>query len=252
MFFSNTHTYLIRGRQSLGSVTGLIGACCTPFNVDQMIKRMQSSRSWPRPNYLQPSVPWEVLNAIGDFPSALELHSLLMLREEQPLYARAELETQICNLCAVLKTVHEKLIPHIDALALTSSQIITKWENNRDIAARQGTLMHYSCEAFLNNVRIPERIESSTEFKLFRKFLSIMQNLTAYRTEWVIFGDEERLAGSVDFVAIEECGDLVIVDWKRSKGMKTTSSLSYGKMMLGPCHSVPDSWPAYSKPTGIV
>ena len=111
--------------------------------------------------------------------------------------------------------------------------------------------MHYSCEAFLNNVHIPERIESTTEFQLFRKFLLSMQNLTAYRTEWVIFGDEERLAGSVDFIAIEEGGDLVVVDWKRSKGMKTTSSLSYGKMMRGPCRSVIDSWPPDSKPAGI-
>ena len=84
--------------------------------------------------------------------------------------------------------------------------------------------MHYVCEAFLNNVRIPDSIASTTEFLLFRKFLSAMRNLTAYRTEWVIWGDEERLAGSVDFIAMDEGGDLVIVDWKRSKGMKTTSA----------------------------
>ena len=105
MFFSDSHTYLIRGKQSLGSVTGLIGACCTPFNAEEMINRMQCSRNWPRVHYLQPSVPWEVLNSIGEFPSALELHSLLVAREEQPHYGRVELETQICQLCAVLKTV---------------------------------------------------------------------------------------------------------------------------------------------------
>ena len=94
---------------------------------------------------------------------------------------------------------------------------------------RQDTLMHYACEAFLNNVRIPDSIASTTEFLLFHKFLSTMQGLTAYRTEWVIWGDEERLAGSVDFIAIDERGDLVIVDWKRSKGMKTTSAQAWGK-----------------------
>ena len=51
---------------------------------------------------------------------------------------------------------------------------------------RQDTLMHYACEAFLNNVRIPDSIASTTEFLLYRKFLSTMQGLTAYRTEWVI------------------------------------------------------------------
>ena len=101
--------------------------------------------------------------------------------------------------------------------------------------------MHYACEAFLKNVRIPDSIASTTEFLLFRKFLSTMQGLTAYRTEWVIWGDEERLAGSVDFIAIDERGDLVIVDWKRSNGTKTTSAQAWGKTMQRPCKSLLDS-----------
>ena len=111
------------------------------------------------------------------------------------------------------------LAPRIDALALNASEIIANWDANRDEAARQGTFMHYACEAFLNNVNIPDRNVSTTEFKLFRKFLSTMRNLTAYRTEWVIWGNEERLAGSVDFIAVDNQGHLVLVDWKRSRGI---------------------------------
>ena len=38
-----------------------------------------------------------------------------------------------------------------------------------------------------------------------------------HRTEWQIYAAEERLAGSIDFTAMNDLGDLTIIDWKRSK-----------------------------------
>ena len=40
-----------------------------------------------------------------------------------------------------------------------------------------------------------------------------------FRTEWAIFSDAECLAGSIDFVARQQDGRLVLFDWKRSKGL---------------------------------
>jgi hypothetical protein len=39
----------------------------------------------------------------------------------------------------------------------------------------------------------------------------------AFRTEIEIFGEEEDIAGSVDLTVILPCGELYIVDWKRSE-----------------------------------
>ena len=36
------------------------------------------------------------------------------------------------------------------------------------------------------------------------------------RTEWVIFHEEMRIGGSIDFVYQDESGRMHIVDWKRS------------------------------------
>jgi hypothetical protein len=44
--------------------------------------------------------------------------------------------------------------------------------------------------------------------------------LTAFRTEWTVWAEEEWLAGSIDFVAIDSAGFLHIFDWKRSKGLR--------------------------------
>ena len=52
---------------------------------------------------------------------------------------------------------------------------------------------------------------------LFLKFVRTLAGLTAFRTEWTIYGEEERLAGSIDFVAEDKQGNLVLFDWQRSK-----------------------------------
>jgi hypothetical protein len=55
---------------------------------------------------------------------------------------------------------------------------------------------------------------------LFLRYIVSLTGLTAYRTEWTIFGEEERIAGSIDFVALKETGELVLFDWKRSKCLR--------------------------------
>ena len=52
------------------------------------------------------------------------------------------------------------------------------------------------------------------------RFIATLKGLTAFRTEWMIFGEEERLAGSIDFVATDAAGELTLFDWKRSRGLQ--------------------------------
>ena len=99
---------------------------------------------------------------------------------------------------------------------MSKAEISQAWLQNRTLAARQGTWMHWRFEAFLNHV--PVEVEG-VEFELFTDYLKTLGGLTAYRTEWTIFGDAEWLAGSIDFVAQNAEGELVLVDWKRSKGL---------------------------------
>lgn len=74
--------------------------------------------------------------------------------------------------------------------------------------------MHYQFECWMNWVAVPA---DSTEMQLFLNFARGLDGLTAYRTEWTIFAEAERLAGSIDFVAQDANGHLVIFDWKRTK-----------------------------------
>jgi hypothetical protein len=71
--------------------------------------------------------------------------------------------------------------------------------------------------------------------------LRALAGLSAYRTEWEIFGEEENLAGSIDFVAKnEEDGSLVLMDWKRSKQLREKFSDAYHKKMNYPLDHMDD------------
>ena len=123
------------------------------------------------------------------------------------------------SICAEIKDLQITPGAHLDAiasLALTPREIVAMWVRHRELAAREGTWMHFTIESWLNRVSVDESVD---EFRLFAGYVRTLAGLTAYRTEWMVHADEEHLAGSIDFVAKDTCGGLVIFDWKRSKAL---------------------------------
>ena len=62
---------------------------------------------------------------------------------------------------------------------------------------------------YLNRCDVPD---DTPEMNLFLRYIGTLSGLKAYRTGWSIYGDDERLAGSIDFVAEDANGDLVLFD----------------------------------------
>ena len=103
----------------------------------------------------------------------------------------------------------------------TDEEIKALWEANRDNAAQAGTKMHYDIECYYNEC--PNE-NDSIEYQYFLNFKDTFPELKAYRTEWTVFHEELKLAGSIDMVFENEEGDLLIYDWKRSKEIVKTST----------------------------
>jgi ATP-dependent exoDNAse (exonuclease V) beta subunit len=103
----------------------------------------------------------------------------------------------------------------------TDAEIKALWEANRDNAAQAGTKMHYDIECYYNEC--PNE-NDSIEYQYFMNFKDAFPELKAYRTEWTVFHEELKLAGSIDMVFENEQGDLLIYDWKRSKEIVKTST----------------------------
>lgn len=120
---------------------------------------------------------------------------------------------------------------------MTKEEIIEMWEKNRNESAALGTELHKCIEDFYNNIPVKN---DSVEYKYFQDFYDNHKDLKPYRTEWMIWDKELKLAGSIDMTYILEDGSLYIYDWKRSKNI-CKASFNY-KTAINPIIShIPDS-----------
>lgn len=103
---------------------------------------------------------------------------------------------------------------------MTKEEIISSWDKSRIEASGSGTKMHYDIECYYNGC--PNE-NNSLEYSYFLKFAEYYKHLKPYRTEWMIWHEDIKVAGSVDMVFEQADGTLLIYDWKRSKEIiKTT------------------------------
>ena len=105
----------------------------------------------------------------------------------------------------------------------TPDEIKAGWDKNRDEAANAGTKMHYDIECYYNEC--PNE-NDSIEYKYFMNFLTAFPDLKPYRTEWTVFHEDLKLAGSIDMVFENPDGSLLIYDWKRSKEIVKTNGFN--------------------------
>ena len=93
-----------------------------------------------------------------------------------------------------------------------------EWEKNGKIAAEAGTRLHYNIELYNNNCGVDD---NSIEFKHYLNFLRDHPELEPYRTEWQIYDNDYKIAGTIDMVyKNKNNGKYYIYDWKRVKQLK--------------------------------
>lgn len=155
-FYENTHTYKIIGDENeYTSVTTWVHTHFKPFNANDIINKMISSKNWNTNKY----------------------------------YGK------------------------------NKNEIIKEWDENRQKSANEGTKLHYDIECYYNNVITPT-INQSLEYYYFLQFANDYKNLKPYRTEWMIWDSDVKIAGSIDMAFTEyENNDkyLLLYDWKRCK-----------------------------------
>jgi ATP-dependent exoDNAse (exonuclease V) beta subunit len=131
----------------------------------------------------------------------------------------------------------------------TAEQIKISWKSNGDAVSGAGTNLHDRIECFMNNDRFDfeytqkdlyetyindfrDKIDEQIEWEYFLHFVRDHPNLKPYRTEWMIYDEDLKLAGSIDMVYENLDGTLSIYDWKRSKDI--TKHTTWNKFALNP------------------
>lgn len=131
---------------------------------------------------------------------------------------------------------------------MTREEIKRKWSNKARQSSMEGTGLHQYVELFMNQCStrplLPgnshthrellemyenenreqfSEIYNTREWSHFLQFVANYPNLKPYRTEWMIYDEECKIAGSIDMVYMNEDGTLSIYDWKRCLTIEKTS-----------------------------
>ena len=95
------------------------------------------------------------------------------------------------------------------------------WTDEGNQSSNNGTQLHEDIELFYNG---EPHNNSSIEFQHFLNFHEDHKNeLTIYRTEFLIFSEIFKITGSIDALFVNSDGTYTICDWKRSKKIKFDS-----------------------------
>jgi hypothetical protein len=145
---------------------------------------------------------------------------------------------------------------------MSPDQIKKDWNKNGADASKAGTKLHKYIENFMNIDELKEEEgcnafthrtlllhnqqrdasvssaslqarNSSKEWNYFIAFANQYPELVPYRTEWMVYDETLKFAGSIDMVYINEDGTLSIYDWKRCKEIVKTNG--FGKSALTEC-----------------
>ena len=122
-------------------------------------------------------------------------------------------------------TVVENLFAKFDARAAAlrkcggderkAEMLMAEWEAKGQQARDLGTLMHDRIERhYLGESPDSEALTDET-FTRFLRFAA-ERPLKPYRSEWRIFSEQFKIAGTLDFLSVTPEGEFEIYDWKRS------------------------------------
>lgn len=175
------------------------------------------------------------------------------------LFAQFDADSVITNMMSGKKWPSSKYY------GMTREEIKREWSNKARQSSTEGTDLHKHVELFmnqsLNQSTLPNdgythkellemyeninkeqfsEIYNTREWDHFLHFVSNYPDLKPYRTEWMIYDEECKIAGSIDMIYINQDGTLSIYDWKRCLTIDKTSG--WNKYAIEECiNHLPDT-----------
>jgi len=147
----------------------------------------------------------------------------------------------------ISKMMNSSKWPSSKYFGMTADEIKAKWNANGEEASAAGTRMHLDIEHYNNAEPVGNLEDDEWEpnpgpewdyFLAYDKKWRQRKGFSPYRTEWLVFKEDIKLAGSIDMVYKKSDGTLAIYDWKRVKELKTENSF---QSMKSPIEHLPDT-----------
>lgn len=132
--------------------------------------------------------------------------------------------------------------PESKYFGMTKEEIKKSWRTNTTGAANMGTEMHAMFEYYYNKINQDkiDKHKDTLEYKYFMNFINDHEELVPYRTEWNVYHEDFKLAGSIDMLYINADGTISIYDWKRCKKIEKYNNFNK-KCIVEGLHHIPDT-----------
>lgn len=130
---------------------------------------------------------------------------------------------------------------------MSAEQIKKQWSDSGTEASEAGTRMHLDIEHFNNAEPVGNLAGDEWEpnpgpewdyFMEYDRRWREKRGFMPFRTEWLVFKEDIKLAGSIDMLYLKPDGTLAIYDWKRAKEMRYENSYQSAK---APIDHLPDT-----------
>jgi hypothetical protein len=112
------------------------------------------------------------------------------------------------------------------------TRIVASWEDNRVLMARLGTQLHRDIELYYNDEPVENETKEYREHFLAYAKKQYDAGLKPWRTEITVFGEKEKICGSVDMIYVDNEDRYYLRDWKRSKEISFNGFRKWGKGLL--------------------
>ena len=123
-----------------------------------------------------------------------------------------------------------------DGQMMTVDEIVEAWATNGAVQRARGTLLHFHAEQFLNGCEIEK--PHSPEFQQVVQICNTLraEGYEPFRTEFSMYHSVLECAGQADLLCRDADGNIIIVDWKRTKELKFIAT----QPLKSPLDNVPD------------
>ena len=121
---------------------------------------------------------------------------------------------------------------------MSRDEVKQSWKDKGSLAAKTGTRLHKFIEMYFNGIEDLEDSDAiAVEIGMFKNwFLDLDEHYSPYRTEWIIFDEELKIAGTIDMLFRVDAHDarkVAIFDWKCSKEIKFKNKYGKGLLPIG-------------------
>lgn len=232
------HKYFVDGRMMDGSMTGFLHTLSKPYDSEANLRRIsQSPRILMDKNYKYYHVGLDDLRQM--WPALVE-------------DSEGELLSELDSYLSYHGTTLPSFAAFRSAYEEVAYEAIKKqWADITEKACKLGHAMHFSIEMFYNDMYDPTLPRFQTpaflRFLRFHHEWVLARDLVPYRTELCMFTERAELCGTIDMLFQRRCdvGDpfrkhnVIMVDWKRSKEIKT-QSFDKGDNFFPPLQMLPN------------